>query len=498
VNKKRVIIIGAGPGGLTAGMLLASKGFEVRIFEKQDYVGGRNGPMKVNGYTFDIGPTFLMMKFILEEIFEMAGRGIQDYLDIKEVDPMYRLVYSGQREFFSSHADRDSTMKQLERIFPGSSSGYQRFLEREKKKFYKMIPCLQVPYEKYRDLFSKRIIKAAPYLDAHKSIFNHMKRYFKNDELRISFTFQAKYLGMSPWECPGIFSIISYIEHDGGIWHPIGGLNRISQAMAKIIEEYGGRIFLSHGVKELLVENKKALGICLENGEKIFGDHMIINADFAYAMNHIVNKEHLTKWTPEILQKKRYSCSTFMLYLGVNKQYHDLPHHNILFADDYKKNLIEISQTKVLSEDPSVYFQNACSTDPTLAPKGKSTIYVLVPVPNNTSNIDWDKEWKGFREKVIHICESKGGLKDLHKHIEVEKVISPMGWEKDRFVYHGATFNLAHNIGQMLMFRPHNRFEDIGNCYLVGGGTHPGSGLPTIYESGRITSDIIAQTDSRE
>ncbi|MGA1795471.1 MAG: phytoene desaturase family protein [bacterium] len=493
MNKKRVVIIGAGPGGLTAGMLLASKGFEVRIFEKQDYIGGRNGALHMNGYTFDIGPTFLMMKFILEEVFAMAGRRIEDYLDIKEVDPMYRLVYSGGREFLPSHADHDATMQQLDALFPGSATGYRKFLEREKTKFHRMMPCLQVPYESYSDLFSGRIFRAAPYLDAHKSIFSHMKRYFNDDELRISFTFQAKYLGMSPWECPGIFSIISYIEHDGGIWHPIGGLNQISQAMAKVIEEYGGRLFVSQGVKELLVEDKKAVGVLLENGEKVVADHIIINADFAYAMNHLVNREHLAKWTPEYVEKKKYSCSTFMLYLGVNREYSDIPHHNILFADDYKRNLTEISKTKVLSEDPSVYFQNACGTDPTLAPKGKSTIYVLVPVPNNTATIDWDNEWEGFRERVIHICESKGGLRDLRKHIEVEKVISPATWEKEKFVYNGATFNLAHNVGQMLMFRPHNRFEDIGNCYLVGGGTHPGSGLPTIYESGRITSDIIGQ-----
>lgn len=201
----------------------------------------------------------------------------------------------------------------------------------------------------------------------------------------------------------------------------------------------------------------------------------------------------IKKWTPEYLEKKKYSCSTFMLYLGVNKRYDNIPHHNILFADDYKKNVTEISRTKVLSDDPSVYVQNACRTDSTLAPEGKSTIYVLVPVPNNTAGIDWEKEQGRFRDKIVRICETKGGLKDLHKHIEVEKIISPKDWETDKLVYRGATFNLAHNIGQMLIFRPHNRFEDIKNCYLAGGGTHPGSGLPTIYESGRITADHISK-----
>jgi len=184
-----------------------------------------------------------------------------------------------------------------------------------------------------------------------------------------------------------------------------------------------------------------------------------------------------------------------MLYLGIDKVY-DIPHNNILFSSDYKNNVYEIARSKVLSEDPSVYIQNAIATDKTLAPEGKSTIYILVPVANNTSKINWETEKERFREKVLNICETKGGLTDLKKHIVCEKMITPYDWENTYNVYNGATFNLAHNIGQMLVFRPHNKFEDIQNCYIVGGGTHPGSGLPTIYESARISSEYILKENN--
>jgi phytoene desaturase len=176
--------------------------------------------------------------------------------------------------------------------------------------------------------------------------------------------------------------------------------------------------------------------------------------------------------------------------LGVDKLY-DVPHHNIIFSPDYRNNVNEISDRMVLSEDPSIYIQNACISDPGLAPEGHSTIYILVPIANNRSNINWDNVKERYREKVIDIAEKRGGLTDLRKHIVTEKIITPSQWESEHFVYRGAVFNLAHGISQMLILRPHNEFEEIENCYLVGGGTHPGSGLPTIYESGRISAGLI-------
>ncbi|MCK5832893.1 phytoene desaturase, partial [bacterium] len=349
-NDRKVIVVGAGPGGLTAGMILASKGFNVEIFESKDRVGGRNAGFKLGDFIFDTGPTFLMMKFILKDMFELAGRRIEDYLEIIEVDPMYRLSYADGTEFFPSHKNRDWTIDQIEELFPGNGVGYLKFLQREGIKYERLAPCLEVPYEHKSDLLSKRLRHAAPYLDAHVNLFQNLRRYYDDERLKIAFTFQTKYLGMSPWECPALFGIISYIEHSGGIWHPIGGLHKISEAMAQIIEEDGGKINLSTSVDEVLVKDGNATGIRLESGDIVEGDYVFINADFGYAINNLIKPENLDSWSPEVVSKKRLSCSTFMLYLGVDKTFDNIPHHNIIFPEDYKRNVTEIAEEKVLSD----------------------------------------------------------------------------------------------------------------------------------------------------
>jgi phytoene desaturase len=489
--KKKVVIVGAGPGGLTAGMLLSNYGYDVEIFEQNDYVGGRNGKIEINGFSFDIGPTFLMLTEELEKIFSFVGKNIHDYLNLKEIDPLYRLRFKDNKDFFPTR-DKKYMIEQIKSLFPGDEKGYEKFLAEEEIKFDKVFKCLKIPYDKLIHFSRPTFLKALPRLDLGKTLYNELGKYFKHDDMRIAMTFQAKYLGMSPWNCPAAFTILSYIEHSRGIYHPIGGLNEISKSMAEIITEKGGKINLSSKVNQLIVENNTAKGVILENGKKVYSDYVIINADFGHAMLKIVLEKNRKKYTNENVMNRNYSCSTFMLYLGMKKKY-DIPHHNIIFSDDYFKNVKEISETKELSKDPSIYIQNASVIDPTLAPEGKSTLYVLVPVPNNSSNIDWNKEKKLFRELIIKTIKEKTELKDLEDNIEVEKIITPFDWENEYSVYKGATFNLSHEIFQMLYFRPHNKFQEFNNCYLVGGGTHPGSGLPTIYESGRISASMIIQ-----
>ena len=491
---KKVIIIGAGPGGLAAGMLLSSKGYCVDIYEKEDRVGGRNSYFKLGDYIFDIGPTFFMMKDVLENIFEKCGRKLEAYADVIKLDPMYRLKFSDGRQLFPS-PDKEKMKQTLEKFSPGSFDGYLKYLEKEKKKYDKLIPCLSVPYGKMSDFFSMHLLTALPYLDAHTSLYGVLSRYFDDPDTRIAFTFQAKYIGMSPWSAPGTFSIISFIEHGGGIYHVKGGLNRLSSGMAEALKESGGKIHLSSPVKKLIVSNGVATGIELTDGKIEKADYVIINEDFAHAMTEIVPSEDRKKWTDQKLAGKDYSCSTFMLYLGVKKEFKEIAHHSILFARDYKKNVDEITESKILSDDFSFYVQNASVTDKTLAPAGKSAIYVLVPVPNNKSGIDWEKEKITLRNRVLDALETRGGFTDLKKNIEEEKIVTPLDWKDKHSVYLGATFNLAHSVAQMLYFRPHNEFEEFKNCYLVGGGTHPGSGLPTIYESGRISAELIMKND---
>jgi phytoene desaturase len=220
-------------------------------------------------------------------------------------------------------------------------------------------------------------------------------------------------------------------------------------------------------------------------------DKVIVNADFGYAMTNLFEPNKVKKYSLEKLEKKKFSCSTFMLYLGLDKKY-DAPHHNIFFANKYRQNISDISEGR-LSDDFSFYIQNASINDDSLAPEGKSAVYILVPVPNNRSNINWDKEENEYKQKVLDTIEKRTQMNDIKDHIEVEKTIAPKHWEKDYNVYKAATFNLAHNLSQMLYFRPHNRCGEFKNLYLVGGGTHPGSGLPTIYISGIVTAGLISK-----
>jgi phytoene desaturase len=490
-KNRRVIIVGAGPGGLTAGMLLAARGFDVHIFEAKSTVGGRSAPLQVGEFMFDTGPTFLMMDFVLREVFEATGRRLEDYLALMPLDPLYTLSF-GDRDFHVTR-DRERMRAEIERLFPGNSAGYDRFLREEGERFKALMPCLTREYSSLRSYLSPALLRAVPHLSLGKSVFRNLSRYFDDEKLILSFTFQSKYLGMSAWECPALFTMLPYVEHEFGIAHVRGGLHQISSAMARAATESGATIHLATPVKQLTFEGDAVTGIELVNGERERADAVVLNADFGHAMTKLVPPEKLRKYRPDKLAKMDFSCSTFMLYLGVNGRV-PMDHHTIVFAKDYKKNVRQIFRDKVLPQDDfSFYVQNASVTDPTLAPAGKSALYVLVPVPNQSSGIDWHREAPEFRRRLLRLIEERTPLKNLEANIEVELLTTPQDWQERQNVYLGATFNLSHRWSQMLHRRPHNEFEEFRNCYLVGGGTHPGSGLPVIYESARIATDLISR-----
>lgn len=490
MERKKIAVIGAGPGGLTAAMILAHRGFDVTVYEREDRVGGRNASMELGPYKFDLGPTFLMMKFILDEVFALAGRRTEDCIDAYALDPMYVLNFPDR--VLEMTTDHETLRRRLGETFPGQEAGLGRFMEQERDRFERMKPCLQKPYDSLKDMVTPPFLTALPHLDVGKSVFNNLSRYFTDETLRICFSFQSKYLGMAPWSCPAAFTIIPYIEHAMGVYHVRGGLSEISEAMARVVEEEGGQVRLEAPVERVLVENGRAAGLLLAGGERVATDDVVINADFGHAMETLFEPGQLRRWRPEKLKQKRFSCSTFMLYLGLDTLYQE-PHHAILFAGDYRRNIEAIEALKPLPDDFSIYVRNASITDPTLAPEGHSAVYVLVPASNNRADIDWEREKAAMRQKTLDHIKARTSMTDIEDHIREEYVITPQDWD-DRGVYAGATFNLAHTLGQMLYFRPHNRFEDVRNCYLVGGGTHPGSGLPTIYESGRIAANLLSET----
>ncbi len=490
-SPRKVIIIGGGPGGVASALLLASRGVEVHLFEKHERLGGRTSMHEIDGFRFDVGPTFLMMKSLLDRLFIEAGKDSADYLDFVRLDPMYELRFDD--EVFRACNDTEGTKAEIERLFPGQSAAMDVFLKKEKARFKRLLPAFERDFSGLLCALSPDLLPALPHLALGSTVFDTLKKYFSNEKLALLFSFQSKYLGMSAWECPGAFAMLSYMEHEHGIFHTIGGLSEIPVALGKAAADCGAHIHTSTPVKQLILDGRKVTGVELENGERITGDSVIINADFANAMTHLVPEGALRKYTPEKLDQMKFSCSTFMMHLGVNQVY-DLPHHSIVFARDYKKNVEEIFKLNRSSDDISFYVRNASVTDPTLAPPGKSSLYILVPTPNLDGDVDWDHQQRQYRSLVFKAFSDRLGIDDLEQSIEVEKIYTPKTWSTELDIFKGATFNLSHCLSQMAFLRPRNRFEEFKNCFLVGWGTHPGSGLPTIFESARIASNLISDT----
>ncbi len=484
---KDVIVIGAGPGGLASAMLLAAQGLKVKVIERLPVIGGRTSSIEASGYKFDLGPTFFLYPRVLKEIFEIAGTSLDREVEMIKLDPQYRIQFGAGGEL-NCTPDVETMAREIAKLSPSDAPGFQRFLDENRTKLARMEPCLESPFNSWKDLAQDRVLKMLPMLRPHQSVDTYLKRFFKDERVRLAFCFQSKYLGMSPFKCPSLFSILSFLEYEYGVYHPVGGCNAITQAMARVARKLGVEILLDEPVEEMMFSGKRATGV-RTNKATHQAEAIVLNADFARAMERLVPDHLRKKWTNKKLASKKYSCSTFMMYLGVEGTF-DLPHHTIHISEDYEKNLDEIENKHVLSDDPSFYVQNASVTDPTLAPKGHSALYILAPVTHQHKNVDWAKEAGPFREKMLRQIRKAGYTIDPSK-IRYERVITPADWDTKYEIYKGATFNLSHTLDQMLHLRPHNKFEDLDGVYLVGGGTHPGSGLPVIFESARISSSLL-------
>jgi phytoene desaturase len=487
---QKVVIVGAGPGGLAAAILLQRSGIDVTVVERREVVGGRTSTLERNGFKFDTGPTFFLYPRVLREILSAAGRDLDEEIPMYRLDPQYRLVFGSGGELLAT-----PNLKRMEnaiaQLSPDDARGFHRFFCDNRNKLEKFTPFLESPFESWRDLAKLKMLKLLPLLRPWSSLDSDLRRYFKDERIRLGFSFQSKYLGMSPFSCPSLFSILSFLEYEHGVFHPVGGCGAVTRAMARIAEDLGAKVLLNETVEEMIFSGRKCTAVRTAN-RTLPADAVVVNADFAQAMQRMVPNSIRRRWTDTRIEKKRFSCSTFMLYLGIEGRYDDISHHTIYLAEDYRQNLRDIETTHRLSDDPSFYVQNACVTDPSLAPKKMSTLYVLLPVTHEHGNVDWAVERARFRALALHQLE-KIGIKDVERRIRFEKVVTPADWRKDFALHKGSTFSMAHNLGQMLHLRPHNRFEDLDSVYLVGGGTHPGSGLPVIFESARITSRLLLE-----
>lgn len=521
-ESKHVVIVGAGPGGLASAMLLARAGLRVTVLEKRDRVGGRTSALHADlppehggghgerPFTFDLGPTFFLYPRILEELYAMCGLDLHHHdgpgahgVELTRLDPQYRLLFEGEdrrvETVLDCTADPERMAAEIAKLNADDATRFPRFLDENRAKFNAFTKVLQRPWKGLTDYLDPQLAAMLPLVRPHSTVDKDLGRYFKDPRVRLAFSFQAKYLGMSPFNCPSLFTILSYLEYDYGVFHPTGGCNAVSTAMAGAAEALGATVELDAAVTEVAFEpgTRRASGVSYTDAagveHHLDADAVVIGADFAHAMANLVPDRLRKRWTDKKLEKKKFSCSTYMLYLGVEggpEDFAHLEHHNIFLARDYPKNLDEIENGHRLSDEPSVYLHHPGHTDATMAPEGFTSLYVLAPTTHQHGNVDWQKQGPGFRDTVYDQL-AKLGLEDLKSRVVYEKPLTPNGWAEDLSIFKGATFNLAHNLGQMLHLRPNNRFEDLDGVYLVGGGTHPGSGLPVIYEGARISSKLI-------
>ena len=492
----RVVIIGAGPGGLASAMLLAKAGLEVTVIEKRGTVGGRTSTMEAEGFRFDVGPTFFLFPQVLREIFAATGHSLEKEVPMYRLDPQYRLVFGSKDEGGGGILDATPNVErmkaQIAAICPADAARLEDYFRDNREKLQRFTPILRTAFESWRDLLRPEILKMLPLVRPWRSLDSDLRKYFRDERIRLGFSFQSKYLGMSPFSCPSLFSILSFLEYEHGVFHPVGGCGAVTQAMARIAEEMGVKILRNTPVEEMLFEGRKAKGVRTSE-ETIEADAVVVNADFAQAMRRMIPNHLRRRWTDERIAKKRFSCSTFMMYLGLEGRYDEVKHHTIYLSRNYQQNLQDIEHGHTLTmDDPSFYVQNACVTDETLAPKGMSTLYVLVPVTHEHANVNWQRQEVGFRAMALDQLK-KIGIHDVERRIRVERRLMPTTWNSEFHLHLGATFSMAHSLKQMLHLRPHNRFEDLEGVYLVGGGTHPGSGLPVIFESARITARLLLE-----
>lgn len=496
-----IAIVGAGPGGLAAAMLLAASGARVRVYEAQPHVGGRTSRVSLQGdsgdFRFDLGPTFFLMPYVLDEIFQAANLRLADAVELTRLDPMYRLLLGRPGEApltLDTTQDIAEMARRIGAISEPDGRGFERFIADNRAKLTAAEPILRRAIRSPLDLLKPDAIKALPHINPHKSVHELLTRYFTHPQVRLAVSFQSKYLGMSPFDCPSLFTILPFIEYEYGVWHATGGLNRLMHAMADACEGMGVEILTDSPIERLTFEGSRATGVIV-NGQHHPHANVVLNADAPWALKNLLPPDALRRvsgyTTADAVDSKKYSCSTTMLYLGLGGQT-DLPHHTIYVSSRYEQNLQEISRLGTLSEDPSAYVCNPVTTDPSMAPPGCSALYVLMPTPNVRSGVDFKAERQRMRADMLAQLERVFGIEDIERRIQCERMVAADDWAAMN-INHGATFNLAHNLGQMLHKRPRHKLQGLEGVWMVGGGTHPGSGLPVIFLSSQITSKMLCE-----
>ncbi len=482
-----VLVVGAGLGGLAAAVRLRTQGYDVTVLERHAVPGGRCGRWESEGYTFDTGPTLLLMVDYLRALFRDAGRELDDYLELRQLDPNYRIYYADGSTLDVS--SRINTMLDgVERIEPGAGPRFLRFLADTAKLYRTGLAFVDRNVHRRRDYFRLGDAGLLAGSGALGRLRRLVGRYFADDRLRNAFSFQSLYLGLSPYESMAIYSLLPFTEVAGGLWFPMGGMHAMPRAIARLATELGVRFEYDTPVTSLVKERDRVIGAELADGSVRRADIVLVNADLPYAYETLLSEPHERAGT------MAYSCSAFLLYLGVDRTYPELPHHNLIVPADLERCCGEIFTRHRVPADPAYYICNPSKTDPSLAPAGGENIYVLVPVPSQdpARPIDWGIEGPRLEAEMLERLE-RFGLTDLRRHIVTRRRFTPDDFRDDFGATRSEAFGLAHGLTQVGYFRPHNRHARYRNLFFVGQSTHPGCGIPMAMISGRCVAERIGE-----
>ena len=490
----RIIVIGSGFGGLATAVRLQRRGHDVLLLDKRDKPGGRAYVYEQDGFTFDGGPTVITAPWLIDELFTDAGRRPEDYVEMIPIDPFYRIFFH-DKTFFDYNADHEQMEAQIGRFNPDDVAGYQEFVRRSEKIFDVGFTRLaDEPFLKPWDMI--KIIPDMMKLESYRTVYNFVSQFVKDERTRQVLSFHPLLVGGNPFQTTSIYTLIHFLERKWGVTFARGGTGAIVQGLVRLFGELGGELRLNSEVQEILVDHRgSATGVRLADGRVEHADIVVCNGEVAFAYNKLLPAKFRKKWSDYRLARTRYSMSLVVIYFGTDRQYRgtdgpELKHHDIILGPRYKPLLDQIFTKKQLAEDFSLYLHMPTLTDPSLAPPGCDSFYVLSPVPHLGDGTDWRAQAKPYRDAIMRFLE-QNYLPDLSKHLVTEHMITPQHFHDTLNSYLGSAFSVEPVLTQSAYFRPHNRSEDVANLYFVGAGTHPGAGLPGVLSSARIAEKLI-------
>lgn len=487
-DRPQAIVIGAGFGGLAAAVRLGARGYRVTVVEALDQPGGRAGAYHQDGFTFDQGPTIITLPHVFEELWALAGRKLSDDVELVPLDPFYKLLFD-DGSHFTCCGDDARMEAEIARLSPADARNYGKFRKRTEEVYRFAFEGLgQIPFSSFTPMITA--MPGFARFRAEQSVWQLVSKYFKDERLRTAFSFHPLFIGGNPFQATGLYALVSYLEGRYGVHYAMGGTHSLVKGLVSLIEGQGGQVRLNAPVRRILVENGAAAGVELESGEQLHAPVVVSNADSASTYRDLVEPQHRKRWTDKRLARARYSMSVVVWHFGTDRRYDDVDHHSILLGPRFKGLLDDIFVNKTVAEDFSLYLYRPSATDPGVAPAGCDSFYALIPVPNLDGDADWQTLAEPFRARVQARLEETL-LPDLGRHIVTQKLVTPLDFQGRLRSYKGAAFGLEPVMLQSAWFRPHNRSEEIRGLYLVGAGTHPGAGVPSVIISAKILDQVV-------